>query len=109
MFATQGLPDMLVSDNGCQFTSAPFETFLASQGIRHCLIAPIHPASNEFAEQAIRSAKEALKRMGLGSWQDWVDDYLLVQHTTPCQLTNKSLAELLMGRNLQTALDHIHP
>lgn len=109
IFSTHGLPDILVSDNGPQFTATPFETFLAAQGIRHCLIAPFHPASNGCAERAVRSAKEALQRLGPGSWQERVDNYLFAQHTTPCQLTNKTPAELLMGRRLRTALDRIHP
>lgn len=109
IFSTHGLPDILVSDNGPQFTATPFETFLATQGIRHCLIAPFHPASNGCAERAVRSAKEALQRLGHGSWQERVDNYLFAQHTTPCQLTNKTPAELLMGRRLRTALDRIHP
>ncbi|XP_032075671.1 uncharacterized protein K02A2.6-like, partial [Thamnophis elegans] len=46
MFATHGLPDVVVSDNGPQFTSTTFQEFLAEQGIRHAPIAPYHPASN---------------------------------------------------------------
>ncbi|XP_026569025.1 uncharacterized protein K02A2.6-like, partial [Pseudonaja textilis] len=35
--------------------------------------------------------------------------FLLSQHSTPCTVTNKSLAELLMGRRLRTVLDRLHP
>ncbi|XP_032081537.1 uncharacterized protein K02A2.6-like, partial [Thamnophis elegans] len=63
MFATHGLPDVIVSDNGPQFTSTTFQEFLAEQGIRHAATAPYHPASNGRAERAVRSAKEALGRM----------------------------------------------
>lgn len=59
MFATQGLPDLLVSDNGPQLTSITFELFLTQLGIQHCLISPYHLASNGLAERAVRSAKEA--------------------------------------------------
>lgn len=68
-----------------------------------------HPASNGCAERAVRSAKEALKNMGPGSWQERVDEYLLVQHTIPSQSTNKSPAEILMGRKLKTTLDYLNP
>ncbi|XP_013907952.1 PREDICTED: uncharacterized protein K02A2.6-like, partial [Thamnophis sirtalis] len=98
MFATHGLPDVVVSDNGPQFTSTAFQEFLAEQGIRHAPIAPYHPASNGRAERAVRSAKEALSRMDRGDWQARVAAYLLSQHSTPCPTTNKSPAELLMGR-----------
>ncbi|XP_013921713.1 PREDICTED: uncharacterized protein K02A2.6-like [Thamnophis sirtalis] len=73
LFATHGLPDTVVSDNGPQFTSTAFQTFLAAQGIRHAPVAPYHPASNGRAERAVRSAKEALGRMNQGDWQEHQD------------------------------------
>ncbi|XP_032091766.1 uncharacterized protein K02A2.6-like [Thamnophis elegans] len=109
LFATHGLPDILVSDNGPQFTATTFQEFLAEQGIRHAPIAPYHLARNGRAERAVRSAKEALGRMDRGDWQSRVAAYLLSQHSTPCLTTNKSPAELLMGRRLRTSLDRLHP
>ncbi|XP_026553619.1 uncharacterized protein K02A2.6-like, partial [Pseudonaja textilis] len=49
LFATHGLPDTLVSDNGPQFTSCEFSMYVANLGIRHILTAPFHPASNGMA------------------------------------------------------------
>lgn len=72
LFATHGLPDLVVSDNRPQFTSAPFQCFLASQGIRHMLMAPFHPAANGMVERMVRSVKEALGRMTTGDWQQRV-------------------------------------
>uniref|UniRef100_A0A2D4P0L8 Integrase catalytic domain-containing protein n=1 Tax=Micrurus surinamensis TaxID=129470 RepID=A0A2D4P0L8_MICSU len=109
IFATHGLPDTIVSDNGPQFTSGEFEVFLASLEICHILTAPFHPASNGLVERAVRSAKEALERFDLNNWHDAFSRYLMAQHTTPCTSTNKSPAELLMGRKLRTTLDRLHP
>ncbi|XP_026565797.1 uncharacterized protein K02A2.6-like [Pseudonaja textilis] len=109
VFVTHGLPDILVSDNGPQFTSCEFEVFAANLGIRHILTAPFHPASNWMAERAVRSVKEALARFGQIDWYSKLSRYLLTQHTTPCTTTNKSPAELLMGRHLRTTLDRLHP
>ncbi|XP_026530779.1 uncharacterized protein K02A2.6-like, partial [Notechis scutatus] len=50
LFATHGLPDVLVSDNGPQFTALAFEQYLADRGIRHVLTSPAHPAANGRAE-----------------------------------------------------------
>lgn len=47
--------------------------------------------------------------MGPGKWHDRITEYMLVQHTTPCQVTNRSLAKLLMGRRLRTILDRLQP
>lgn len=50
VFATHGLPDILVSDNGAEFTSGEFGVFLKRNGIRHLTSAPYHPATNGLAE-----------------------------------------------------------
>ncbi|XP_060547527.1 uncharacterized protein K02A2.6-like [Pantherophis guttatus] len=109
LFATHGLPDTLVSDNGPQFTATLFEGYLAGLGIRHALSAPFHPASNGLAERFVRTAKEALSRLDNGDWQARIDQFLAVQHATPCTATGRSPAELLMGRKLRCVLDRLHP
>ncbi|XP_060539010.1 uncharacterized protein K02A2.6-like [Pantherophis guttatus] len=109
LFATHGLPDVIVSDNGPQLASAAFQVFLAGHGIHHARVAPFCPASNGLAERAVRSAKETLSRFTHGDWQEKVALYLLAQHVTPCPSTNRSPAELLMGRRLRTDLDRLHP
>ena len=62
VFATHGLPEVLVSDNGTAFTSTEFQTFVKRNGFRHVKTAPYHPASNGLAEQAVQTVKEALKK-----------------------------------------------
>lgn len=109
IFATHGLPDLIMSDNSPQLTSTVFESFLAGQGIRHALILPFHPAGNGLAERMVWTAKEALGKMGPRNWQENVDQFLLTQHTTPWPQTIKCPAEILMGRCLRTTLDRMHP
>ncbi|XP_033014646.1 uncharacterized protein K02A2.6-like, partial [Lacerta agilis] len=108
LFAMHGCPDVLVSDNGPQFTSGAFERYLLGLGIRHALTAPFHPASNGQAERMVRSAKEALARLDQKDWHERVTEYLLVQHITPHAATGRSPAELLMGRRLRSPLDRLH-
>lgn len=109
LFATHGCPDVLVSDNGPQFTSGTFERYLLGLGIRHALTAPFHPSSNGQAERMVRSTKEALARLDRGDWHERVAEYLFVQHITPHAATGRSPAELLMGRRLRSPLDRLHP
>ncbi len=63
VFATHGLPERLVSDNGSCFTSEEFEQFLFKNGIKHGTSAPYHSASNGLAERAVQTFKEGMKKM----------------------------------------------
>ena len=63
MFATHGLPALVVSDNGPCFSSQDFKMFLKVNGIRHIFTAPYHPSSNGQAERCVRTFKEAIKKM----------------------------------------------
>ena len=70
LFSQFGLPDILVSDNGSCFTSAEFQDFLLSNGIKHWKSAPYHPSSNGLAEKAVQIVKQGLKRMKDGTIND---------------------------------------
>nr|XP_049464877.1 uncharacterized protein K02A2.6-like [Anopheles coluzzii] len=68
LFATYGAPVTVVSDNGTQFTSAEFKSFLQRSGVKfHKLSAPYHPATNGQAERYVQTVKRALKAMGTSS------------------------------------------
>ena len=75
-FATHGLPEMLVTDNGSVFTSAEFRDFAASSGIRHVTTFPYHPASNGLAECAVQTFKRSMKKMTTGSLEERVSKFL---------------------------------
>ncbi|XP_015269353.1 PREDICTED: uncharacterized protein K02A2.6-like [Gekko japonicus] len=109
LFATHGLPEVLVSDNSPQLTSREFADFLEGYGIRHVTTAPFHPASNGQAERMVRTAKESLARLPGDDWDYRVAEFLLRQHITPNSATGRSPAELLMKRQLTTLLDRLHP
>ena len=66
-FATFGIPETVVSDNGTCFVSEVFQTFMSRNGIRHIKVAPKHPASNGLAERSVQSVKEGLNKMTTGS------------------------------------------
>ena len=59
VFATYGIPEVLVSDNGSVFTSAEFDEFVRRNGIKHLTSAPYHPASNGLAERAVQTVKNS--------------------------------------------------
>ena len=107
-FATHGLPEMLVSDNGSAFTSAEFQTFTSRNGIRHVKSAAYHPATNGLAERAVQTFKEALKKT-VGDLETRLARFLFQYRTTPHSTTGCSPAELLLGRKPRTPLDLLHP
>lgn len=109
LFATHGLPDVLVSDNGSAFTSEEFAKFMKHNQIRHTTIAPYHASTNGQAERFVQTTKEGLSKLTDGDWKTKLARFLLHQHVTPCSATGRSPAELLMGRRLKTILDRLHP
>ncbi|XP_015263543.1 PREDICTED: uncharacterized protein K02A2.6-like [Gekko japonicus] len=109
IFATHGLPDTIVSDNGTAFTSEEFRQFLSGNLIQHIRTAPFHPATNGQAERMVRTAKEALSRLSEGDWECRIARFLLAQRTTPNPVSGRCPAELLMGRRPTILLDRLHP
>ena len=51
VFARYGLPHEVVSDNGPQFVSEEYQTFLKMNRVKCTLVSPYHPASTGFAER----------------------------------------------------------
>ena len=60
MFATHGLPKLIVTDNGMAFTSYEFQEFITKNSISHIKTALYHPG---LAERAVQTSKEGLKNM----------------------------------------------
>ena len=111
LFATHGLPEVIVSDNGPQFVAQKIKDFLKSNGIRQRLSSPYHPASNGEAERAVRTFKESMKTMKdePGTQAEKLARFLLSYRTTPHTGTGCTPAELLMGRRIRTRLDILRP
>ena len=61
LFAAYGLPEQVVSDNGPQFISEEFQTFLKGNGVKHIRSAPYHPSSNGAVERFIQTFKQSMK------------------------------------------------
>ena len=76
MFATHGIPDTIVSDNGSVFTSKEFQQFMQLNGIKHVTTTPYHPASNGLAERAVQTLKNGLKKMTTGTLDDRLAHFL---------------------------------
>ena len=107
-FATHGLPEVLVSDNGTAFTSKEFKDFMSTNGVKHMTTAPYHPSSNGLAERAVQTVKDGLKKL-TGPLELRIPRFLFKYRVTPQSTTGIAPAELLMGRRVRTHLDLLYP
>ena len=111
IFARNGLPQQLVSDNGPQFTSEEFTRFMKANGIRHIRTAVKHPASNGEAERFVQTFKRAFKagKEDPGNLRQKLAQFLFTYRTTPNTVTTRTPAELFLKRQLRTRLELLHP
>ncbi|XP_042147449.1 uncharacterized protein K02A2.6-like [Ixodes scapularis] len=116
-FSAYGLPEVLVSDNGPQFTSAEFADFMNANGVKHIRTPPYHAASNGAAERTVQTVTRALLKQVLEgeatgrqcSLQENVDSFLICYRNTPNSVTGKTPAELFLRRQPRTKLSLLKP
>lgn len=113
IFARFGTPELLVTDNGTQFTSDSFESYCEKNAILHLKTAPFHPQSNGLAERFVDTFKRSLKKITAGgeTLDEAIDTFLQCYRSTPCRSApgGKSPAELLVGRPVRTSLALLRP
>ena len=111
MFAANGLPEQLVSDNGPQFVSEEFASICQYNGIKHIRVSPYHPSSNGLAERFVQSFKVAMRKSekdGL-SFLHRLTSFLLLYRATPQGTTAVPPSVLFIGHSLRTRLDLLRP
>lgn len=99
LFATCGIPEQLVSDNGPQFVSDDFAMFLKQNRVKHIKCAPYHPSSNGLAERFVRTFKEAMRageKDGLTVLHR-LENFLLMYRVAPHATTGVSPSTLFLG------------
>ena len=105
-FTSHGLPELIVTDNGVQFTSLEFRDFVRENGICHRKVTPYSPQANGEVERQNRSIMKAIKtiRAEGKDWKKELNTFLKAYRCTPHTVTNFSPAELMYGRKIRTKL-----
>ncbi|CAB4040584.1 G- coupled receptor GRL101 [Paramuricea clavata] len=110
IFPRYGVPAQVVTDNGPQFTSAEFQLFLKTNGIKLITTAPFHPATNGQAKRFVQSFKHAMKceKQSASQLKTNMAKFLLAYRNSP-HSTGESPSVLFLGRPLWTRLDLVKP
>lgn len=109
IFSREGLPSIIVTDNGPQWTSSEFASFCKSNNINHVTTAAYRPQSNGLAERMVQSFKKTMKSFDYAMpIQQKVDTFLLSYRTSPHCITGE-IPALRMRHKLRTLLDTLKP
>ncbi|PIO68447.1 integrase core domain protein [Teladorsagia circumcincta] len=112
VFAQFGNSEVLITDNGTEFTSTTFANFCRHRGIKHSRSPPFQPQSNGQAECFVNTFKRGLAKLKREEpTMDALLAFLMAYRATPCPLgpSHLSPAENFLGRRLRTELDLMMP
>ena len=96
IFASQGLPESIISDNSPQFTVIQFEQFCKSRDITHLIIAPYHPRSNGKVERLVETFMNSMEKANPSTGeqlQECLINFLERYRATPHIVTGQTLSE----------------
>lgn len=109
IFASTGVPNVLRSDGGPQFTARVTREFMKRWQVDHCISTPYFPQSNGHAEAAVKTVKKfILKATQNGNIDS--DEFakgLLELRNTP-RGDGRSPAQVLFGHPLRSAVPAHH-
>ena len=100
--ARYGIPEVIISDNGPEFSSHEFEELAKHIGFKHITSSPTYSQSNGLVERAVQTAKNTLKKAKAENKDFHLA--LLDYRNTPMEEINLSPAQTLMGRRTRTRL-----
>lgn len=99
VFAHEGNPCTVTTDNGTQLTSSAFSDFLNEQGIKHIKTSVCVEHFNTVLKDAIQAAQATHR-----PWKHVVTEMLHSYRATPHANTGKSHFQLLRGKPMWTKL-----
>ncbi|KAL9985896.1 hypothetical protein ACROYT_G008349 [Oculina patagonica] len=106
IFARQGIPEVVRTDNGPPFKSESFRKFATHLGFTHPRITPEWPRANGEAERPMKTLEQAITTAVVQgkNWKQQLFIFLRQHRANPHSTTGKSPSELLNGRKLKSTL-----
>ena len=99
-----GRPDVIISDNGPQYTGEAFKRFTREWNINHTTSSPRYPQSNGFIERQVKYLKPLIRK-AMKCKED-IQLALLNVRATPLDANMPSPAELMFGRAITKLIPH---
>ena len=111
IFARQGIPNELKTDNGPPFNGVEFSNFAKYLGFHHRKVQPLWPRANGEAERFMPNLEKCVRTAVVEgkNWKQELYKFLRQYRATPHTTTNVSPSEALNGRKLKTALPEVSP
>ena len=109
IFSREGFPKEIITDNGAQFKSKEFSTYLSERGIRHGFSSVYYPQSNGAIERYNGVLKTIIQNaINNGkNLKNCVQEHLAIYRATPHSTTGFTPSLLLHRRNMRTKLNVI--
>ena len=102
MFSQYGVLDVVVSDNGPQFSLKEFATFSKTWGFDHTTSSPHYLQSNGKAENAVKTVKRLFTKCHESGQSEYLA--LLDWRNTPTERMGTSPAQRFLGRRCKTLI-----
>jgi transposase InsO family protein len=104
-----GVPAIVMTDRGTQFSSALWSLVCRSLGIQHNMTTAYHPQANGMVERAHWQLKDALRaRLAGDKWPEHLPWVLLGLRAAPKDISNVSAAETVLGTPLSVTRPASH-
>ena len=101
ILARHGIPRIMKSDNGPQYTFSEYKEFSKNWGFRHITVSPHYPQANGLAEKSVQIVKHLIKK----AKSDARDPYLSLLEYRNTSVNNVgSPAQFSIGRRLNSLL-----
>ena len=103
-FSREGIPKVLVSDNGTHFNAQNVKSWLKSINCTQVFAPPRHPQSNGLAENFVKTLKSVIKAQGVSTADELeqaIDSFLLQYRNSEHSSSKQRPAVLFKGRALR--------